>query len=75
MKHSISSHLRTNIGFANNKLTLDQLIVSLDALEFKGTTSIALTTPLNITSKIDLGLLDLNPYLPEPSSVAETPTG
>lgn len=64
---------KSNIGFANNKLNLDQLIVSLDALEFKGTTSIALTTPINITSKIDLGLLDLNPYLPEPSTVVETP--
>ena len=64
---------KSNIGFANNKLSLDQLIVSLDALEFKGTTSIALTTPVNITSKIDLGVLDLNPYLPEPSTVVETP--
>lgn len=64
---------KSNIGFANNKLSLDQLIVSLDALEFKGTTSIALTTPINITSKIDLGLLDLNPYLPESSTVVETP--
>jgi AsmA protein len=64
---------KSNIGFANNKLSLEQLIVSLDALEFKGTTSIALTTPVNITSKIDLGVLDLNPYLPEPSTVVETP--
>ena len=64
---------KSNIGFANNKLSLDQLIVSLDALEFKGTTSIALTTPLNVESKIDLGVLDLNPYLPEPSTVVETP--
>lgn len=64
---------KSNIGFANNKLSLEQLIVSLDALEFKGTTSIALTTPLNVESKIDLGVLDLNPYLPEPSTVIETP--
>ena len=64
---------KSNIGFANNKLSLDQLIVSLDALEFKGTTSIALTTPLNVESKIDLGVLDLNPYLTEPSTVVETP--
>ena len=64
--------LSTNMGFANNKLTLNKLKVSLDALEFNGSTAITLSEPLNISSTIDLGILDLNPYLPEPSSEVET---
>ena len=64
--------LSTNMGFANNKLTLNKLMVSLDELEFKGSTAITLSEPLNISSNIDLGILDLNPYLPEPSSETET---
>ena len=56
---------RTSMHFANNKLTLDELMVNLDALEFKGSTAITLSTPLKISSIIDLGILDLNPYLPE----------
>ncbi|MGB2739196.1 MAG: AsmA family protein [Cognaticolwellia sp.] len=61
----------TNMRFNNNKLTLDELMVNLDALEFKGDTAVTLSTPLHISSNIDLGILNLNPYLPEPS--AETP--
>ncbi|AZQ83388.1 AsmA family protein [Colwellia sp. Arc7-635] len=61
----------TNMRFTNNKLTLDELMVNLDALEFKGDTAVTLSTPLHISSNIDLGILNLNPYLPEPS--AETP--
>ena len=64
--------LSTNMGFANNKLTLNKLKVSLDELEFNGSTAITLSEPLNISSTIDLGILDLNPYLPEPSSEVET---
>ena len=56
---------RTSMHFANNKLTLDELMVNLDALEFKGSTAITLSTPLKISSIIDLGILDLNPYLPK----------
>ena len=60
----------TNMGFANNKLTLNALMVNLDALAFKGSTTITLSTPLKIASNIDLGILDLNPYLPEPTTEA-----
>jgi AsmA protein len=55
----------TNMLFANHKLTLNELMVNLDELAFKGKTSVTLSTPLKITSTIDLGILDLNPYLPE----------
>lgn len=56
---------RTSMHFANNKLTLDELMVNLDALAFKGSTAITLSTPVKISSIIALGILDLNPYLPE----------
>ena len=63
--------LNTDMHFANNKLSLNALMVNLDALAFKGSTAITLSTPIHIASDIDLGILDLNPYLPEPS--ADTP--
>ena len=62
---------RSQMRFANNKLTLNELMVNLDALTFKGSTDITFSTPLKISSNIDLGLLDLNPYLPKTTS---TPT-
>ncbi|MDX2367251.1 MAG: AsmA family protein [Colwellia sp.] len=61
----------TNMHFANNKLTLNELMVNLDALEFKGSTAITLSTPLKIYSNIDLGILDLNPYLPKNNNSSE----
>ncbi|WP_114326723.1 AsmA family protein [Candidatus Colwellia aromaticivorans] len=61
----------TNMHFANNKLTLNELMVNLDALEFKGSTAITLSTPLKISSNIDLGILDLNPYLPNNNNSSE----
>ncbi len=63
--------LNTNMRFANNKLALNELMVNLDALAFKGSTAITLSTPLNISSNIDLGILDLNPYLPKNNNSAE----
>jgi len=60
--------LSTNMHFASNTLTLNELIVKLDALAFKGSTAITLSTPLKVVSNIDLGVLDLNPYLPAASS-------
>ena len=57
--------LSTNVHFASNKLILNELMVKLDALAFNGSSAITLSTPLNISSNIDLGILDLNPYLPE----------
>ncbi|WP_077285414.1 AsmA family protein [Cognaticolwellia aestuarii] len=61
----------TDMHFTNNKLTLKNLLVNLDALAFKGDTTVTLSTPIHIASNIDLGILNLNPYLPEPS--AKTP--
>ena len=60
--------LTTNMQFVSNKLSLNELQVKLDALAFNGTSAISLTTPLKIIGNIDLGILDLNPYLPEKAS-------
>lgn len=59
----------TAMHFVNNQLSLTDLTVDLDALAFKGSTAITLSSPLKIVSNIDLGILNLNPYLPEQSAV------
>jgi AsmA protein len=61
--------LSTDMHFASNTLTLNKLVVKLDALAFKGSTAMTLSSPLKVVSNIDLGGLDLNPYLPEVSAV------
>lgn len=58
----------TNMHFANDKLALKELMVNLDELAFKGDTTVTLSTPIHIASNIDLGRLDLNPYLPAAST-------
>lgn len=65
--------LNTNIHFVSNKLSLNELQVKLDALAFNGSSTISLTTPLKVISNIDLGILDLNPYLPE-KTTEESPS-
>ncbi len=70
--------LSTHMNFVSNTLTLTELVVKLDELAFKGSTAITLSTPLKVVSNIDLGVLDLNPYLPEVSSaepVKQEPDG
>lgn len=58
--------LSTSMKFANNKLNFNDLKVSLDQLDFTGKSAITLSDPLSISAVIDLGILNLNPYLPEP---------
>lgn len=57
--------LKSEMHFVNNKLTLDNLLVTLDKLAFNGSSAITLTEPVNVVANIDLGILDLNPYLPQ----------
>ncbi|SEK71423.1 AsmA protein [Colwellia chukchiensis] len=64
--------LNTNIRFVNNTLAMNELVVKLDALAFKGSSAITLSTPLKVVSNIDLGVLDLNPYLPAISATEPT---
>jgi len=57
--------LETSMHFSNNKLTLNDIKVELDKLAFTGLADITLSEPLTVNGNIDLGILDLNPYLPE----------
>ncbi|MGV2871832.1 AsmA family protein [Colwellia sp. E150_009] len=62
--------LVSDMHFANNKLTLKDISVELDKLAFTGSSTITLSEPLTINADIDLGSLNLNPYLP-PSTITE----
>lgn len=57
--------LASTMHFANNKLALENIAVKLDKLAFTGSSSITLSDPVTINADIDLGSLNLNPYLPE----------
>lgn len=54
-------------------VTFDKLDAKFDALEFKGSSTITLVPVPMIKLDIDLGMLDLNPYLPEPVEVVPPP--
>ncbi|KZN64653.1 AsmA family protein [Pseudoalteromonas luteoviolacea] len=61
--------------FADSVFTLSRLSAELDALKIAGNASVNLKERLSVSADVDLGMLDLNPYLPEPVEVAEeTPT-
>ncbi|WP_105215379.1 AsmA family protein [Pseudoalteromonas sp. T1lg22] len=51
-------------------LTINKLVAKLDELAIEGMSTINLGERLAINANVDLGMLDLNPYLPEPT---ETP--
>jgi AsmA protein len=55
----------TDITFSNNTLNLNKLNAKLDELAFTGHSSLILASPLQVNLAIDLGVLDLNPYLTE----------
>lgn len=52
---------------------LEELIATLDELEIKGKSELNLGNRLAVTADIDLGMLDLNPYLPETVAKQEEP--
>lgn len=57
--------LGTSMHFASNKLTLNRVSVELDKLVFTGSSTITLSEPLAVKANLDLGSLNLNPYLPQ----------
>ncbi|RJE76146.1 membrane assembly protein AsmA [Pseudoalteromonas sp. MSK9-3] len=57
-----------SMSFVDNTFTLNSLVAKLDELEIKGQSKIVLGTKPNINANIDLGMLDLNPYLPDPAA-------
>ena len=58
-----------SMSFVGNTFTLNSLVAKLDELEIKGQSKIVLGTKPNINANIDLGMLDLNPYLPDPAAM------
>ncbi|WP_448548507.1 AsmA family protein [Thalassotalea fusca] len=63
--------VNSDISFADNKLTLSEMELSLDALTIKGEANIDISQILTINANVNLGMLDLNPYLPEPVKSAQ----
>lgn len=57
--------LAGRLSLDNNVFSLASLVAKLDALEIKGESQITLASMPSIQAKIDLGVLDLNPYLPD----------
>ena len=47
--------------------TINKLVATLDQLAIEGMSTIHLGERLALTANVDLGMLDLNPYLPEPA--------
>ena len=58
---------------AGEKFNLEDLVATLDALEIKGKSELNLGKRLAVNADIDLGMLDLNPYLPEAVAKQEEP--
>lgn len=64
--------LSGDIVYSNDALAITQLDLAFDALQVRGSSTITLAeTPL-IEADVDLGLLDVNPYLPAETSAAVT---
>ncbi|MCG7537587.1 AsmA family protein [Pseudoalteromonas sp. OOF1S-7] len=59
--------------FANDIFSLQSLQAKLDKLEIQGRSEIKLGERLRVEANVDLGMLDLNPYLPEPVKAPEQP--
>ena len=56
-----------------NKFNLTELLATLDVLQIKGSSELHLKERLAVKANIDLGMLDLNPYLPEAVAKKQTP--
>ncbi|KAF7785413.1 AsmA protein [Pseudoalteromonas rubra] len=60
--------------FSNDVFALQSLKAKLDKLDIQGRSEITLGNRLSVNADVDLGMLDLNPYLPEPVEAPEQPT-
>lgn len=66
-------NVKGKMRLQGEKFTLTELLATLDALQIKGSSNINLGQRLTVNADIDLGMLDLNPYLPEAVAQADTP--
>ncbi|MEO2268995.1 AsmA family protein [Pseudoalteromonas sp. YIC-656] len=55
-----------SMQFKGQTFTVSKLVAKLDALAIEGSSTLNLGERLNVSAKVDLGMLDLNPYLPDP---------
>ena len=65
--------LAADMVFEQNRLNLQQIEAKLDALAIRGSSVLTLSQVPHIELKVDLGELDVNPYLPDPKPVPEQP--
>jgi AsmA protein len=62
--------LTGDIEYADDTLAIDKLVARLDALALQGQGRVRLGEVPRVSANLDLGMLDLNPYLP---AVSESP--
>ncbi len=55
-----------SMQFKGQTFTVSKLVAKLDALAIEGSSTLNLGERLNVSANVDLGMLDLNPYLPDP---------
>ncbi|MCF2859917.1 AsmA family protein [Pseudoalteromonas sp. SMS1] len=66
--------VKGSMQFADDVFSLESLSAALDELKITGSAQVELKERLSITANVDLGMLDLNPYLPEPVVATEAPS-
>ncbi|KJZ04889.1 AsmA family protein [Pseudoalteromonas piscicida] len=64
--------LNAKMTMQGQVFTLNALEATLDELVIKGQSKVTLSGKPDITASVDLGMLDLNPYLPEPVEKPQT---
>ncbi|MDP2636902.1 MULTISPECIES: AsmA family protein [unclassified Pseudoalteromonas] len=57
----------------DDNFNITELLATLDKLQIKGRSNISLGQRLEVKANIDLGMLDLNPYLPQAVAKKQTP--
>lgn len=65
--------INAQMHLLGEEFNLTELVATLDALEIKGKSKVNLGSRLAVNADIDLGMLDLNPYLPETVAKKEVP--
>ncbi|MBQ4834363.1 AsmA family protein [Pseudoalteromonas sp. MMG010] len=65
--------IKGNMQLAEEQFNLQKLVATLDELEINGISKIDIGSRLAVNADIDLGMLDLNPYLPETVAKQQEP--
>ena len=65
--------INAEIHLLGEEFNLTELVATLDALEIKGKSKLNLGSRIVLNADIDLGMLDLNPYLPKTVAKKEVP--